>query len=272
MRAPLRPWTETELALLRERYPGEGGVPLVAVLQRNRIVISKKARAIGLTCRNAYHPARVWSDDENRVLREQWPLVMRKKQSIQRLAERLHASEHQVRSQAMTLCLSHPRIATTSWSDAENDLLEATHHLALRTAAARFRHAGFRRSESAIASQRNRQALRAADSTNAYSANGLSKLLGITDNYIQRWIRLGWLKATPRTDAIDPRHGGPADRWLIYPKDVRRFLLTYTAHIDPSRADKYWLFDLLAGGDYGNKLLPTQRQEVCGFDEMRVAA
>ena len=49
-----------------------------------------------------------------------------------------------------------------------------------------------------------------------------------------------------RNAATQATSGGPKE-WSIRPKDVRRFLREYTAHVDLSNADKYWLVDLLAG-------------------------
>jgi len=269
-----RPWTEAEMTILRERYPQEGGAPLVAIFGRRRALINAKAHALGLRSHCARHPvSHVWTDEENLLLREQWPKVQGRRQSVARLSDRMKISTYQIAAQAMALGLSRPRIADPAWSDEETELLHATVHLTLKTASTRFSKAGFRRSPTAIAVQRFRAGLCVSENTNAYSANRLAQFLGLSTITVLRWIRLGWLKAKPRSESIDSRHGGPGDRWLIYPKDVRRFLLSYTAHVDPSRADKFWLFDLLAGGDYAQSS-PVYHQNTCGhgdgggFDEM----
>lgn len=277
--ATFKPWSEVDIAILQERYPTEGAAPLVPIFGRRRQLITAKARALGLRSqRHSHSRSHCWTDEENRLLREQWPMVQGRRQSVARLSDRMKIAKNQLYAQALVLGLSRPRLAPPPWSDAENELLETTLHLNQKTVSARFRKAGYPRSPAAIAMQRNRLGLLVAESTNAYSANRLSQLLGVSIISVIRWIRLDWLKAKPRSESIDPNHGGPGDRWVIYPKDVRRFLLAYTAHVDPSRADKYWLFDLLAGGDWGLKLAPMIDQDTCGhgdgsgFDEMRVSA
>jgi hypothetical protein len=135
-------------------------------------------------------------------------------------------------------------------------------HLSTPALRARFKRAGFIRTEGALLSRRSRIAGPLWDSTGAYSAQGLARLMGCSHTAVSGWIRRGWLKATPRTDAVDTRTGGPADRWLIYPRDVRVLICQYTAHININRADKFWLVDLLAGGDH--HALPTLRQDRCG--------
>jgi hypothetical protein len=43
------------------------------------------------------------------------------------------------------------------------------------------------------------------------------------------------------------RSDGRASQWLVKEKDLRKFVINYTAHLNFARIDKFWLVDLLTG-------------------------
>lgn len=157
------------------------------------------------------------------------------------------------------------RLHEPCWTETENELLMDMAHLSTNWIQEKLKKKGFHRTETAITVQRKRLGALVHGNSEAYSAHALANLLGVSPTPVKRWIRLGWLKATPRTESRNDS-GGPGDRWLIFPRHVREFILKYTAHVDPSGADKFWLVDLLAGGDYARPR-SIHHQESCGYSE-----
>ena len=156
------------------------------------------------------------------------------------------------------------RIKEPAWTEEENELLSANVHLSLEALAKKLVRSGHpHRSESAISTQRHRLGAIVHLSTEAYSATGLSGLLGCSTTQISAWIRRGWLKATPRSEAIDRNHGGIGDRWMIAPLAVKNLITTYPHYIDITAVDKHWFIDLLAGSAPRTVL----RQESAGYRE-----
>lgn len=79
-----------------------------------------------------------------------------------------------------------------------------------------------------------------------YSANGLAQALGIDSHAVSRWIRSGHLKAKLRGTARGEKQNG--DIYLIFEKDVRRFILEHPTEIDLRKVDQLWFLDLLTNG------------------------
>lgn len=80
-------------------------------------------------------------------------------------------------------------------------------------------------------------------------ANQLSLCFGVDRKTIARWIKNGWLKAQRRGTARTEAQGG--DMWFIKDKWVREFIISYVEVVDFRKIDKFWLTDLLAGGNLG---------------------
>ncbi len=270
-----RPFTEAEIAAIRARYPTEGSGKLAKEMNRRVQSVGKKASTLGVG--HSPHKrtrGRHWSDDEQNTLRSEWPRVRRREIGAQQLADRLGITIGEIRSQVsrMGLCKAVGEIAP--WSEEELEILADHSHLLCDQIRRKLERRGFKRTEGAIHVRRYRMSLDTRNGSEAYSAQGLGRLLGVNHQAVGRWIRLRWLKAVPRGDSVNEA-GGPGDSWLIYPKDVRRFLITHVANIDLSRAEKHWLVDLLAGGEVA-RLTHVQRGDTCGhgdgsgFDEMRV--
>jgi hypothetical protein len=79
-----------------------------------------------------------------------------------------------------------------------------------------------------------------------YSANSLAQALGIDSHAVSRWIRSGHLKAKLRGTARGEKQNG--DIYLIFEKDVRRFILEHPTEIDLRKVDQLWFLDLVTNG------------------------
>lgn len=247
----MRYFTQKEIDLIRTHYPDEGRA-VAQRLGRSAHSVSKKAHTLGVV-RSGYeqfHPRRYpWTEEEDQVVRTRWPLVQRHKMTAAGIAAQLKGpSVHQVRMRAAYLGVACHRQPITPWTEEQEAYLEKWAHLGLDALTLRLKQRGWPRSKSAIGVKMSQLKIRARGTNEAaYSATGLRHLLGLGNvNTVVGWIRRGWLPATPRTDGRHATSGGPKE-WSIRPKDVRHFLCEYTAHVDLSKADKYWLVDLLAG-------------------------
>jgi len=276
-------FSEAEIAIIRARYPKEGAAPLVEVLGRPRRSIIAKAGSLGLRCEKARNPpmphVHPWTPEQDGQLRAGWPKVQSRQTTAARLAKKMGLTVHQVRYRAAFLGLRALRYGFEPWSETEDELLGQYAHLPLNRLQKKLRSAGFRRTETAIANRRHRIGVMVHGNGQYYSAHELAQLMGISTITVLRWIRLGWLKASPRGDSI-AEHGGPGDRWNIHAGNVYRLITLHTAQIAQhlASADKVWLVDLLAGGG-GATPRAVLRQDFAGmpeadgggFAEMRIA-
>jgi hypothetical protein len=245
-------FTQQEIDLIRARYPTEGAARLVDILGKPKHTIIVKAHALGLRCEFRKEWGKTghqWTLEEDALLRKEWPLVQKRQQSAARLADKMGVSITQLRLRTGYLGLRIQRLDHQPWTEEEDELLAANVHLALKTLRQRFKRAGYRRTEAALALRRGRLQLRLQGNGNYYSGQELAALLGCSLQPILRWIRAGWLLAKPRGET-ENAYGGPGDRYLIAHKNVRKFIIDYTAHAAPhlATADKVWLVDLLTGG------------------------
>ena len=75
----------------------------------------------------------------------------------------------------------------------------------------------------------------------------LAACMGVSIPTIRRFINTGMLAAelegTSRIDTMG------YDNRIIKKKNIRKFLINYTAHVDHGRCDKFWLFGILSGND-----------------------
>lgn len=249
-------WTESEIALLRERYPIDATHHLATALNATPEQVRVKAHALGVlkslsrqgptVGRNSR--AKNWTEAEDDLIRRWWPVIASRREpgkNSEWLARQLvQTTVQQVRHRASVLGLRRMRTKEPPWSDAEIELLDQWLHLPLHSIRDRLKRRGYRRSEGAIAVQRYRRFGGMLQATGAYSAHQLAQLLGVSAIPVNGWIRKGWLKATPRGDTV-AEHGGPGDRWLITPKAVREFLFDNAALINPRGINFIWLMDLL---------------------------
>lgn len=277
-----RPYTESEIAAIRARYATEGARRLAAEMGRDPRNVSARARALGLQIcpqRANHHRRHRWTDDEDLYLRQEWPKVYRREsgKTTAHMAHHLGVSVTQLRSRVARLGLRRSRIKDTMWSEAEDNLLHELYHLCVEVVQKKMAKKGFRRTIAAIQVRRNRLGLLVSESTNTYTGHGLARLLGCSPPSISRWIRLGLLRATPRGESVIDCTGAVGDRWIITPQAARRFIVEHVARIDLSRADRFWLVDLLAGGADARPRSVIHydtcgRGDGGGLDEMRIAA
>jgi hypothetical protein len=272
-----RVYNETEIAAIRARYVAEGATPLAREMDRDPRDVRQKAWMMGLRreSRKRNTVARNWSPEEDGLIRAEWPLIQRRitGHTAAKLSHRLGVTLVMLRSRAALLGVRAKYLKTPDWSDDELELLERYQHLNATQVYRRFRAAGFRRTPTAIHVMRGRQCSPLHENTNAYSANGLAQLMGVSAAQVSRWISRGLLKATPRSDARHD-HGGVGDRWLIYPRHVRAFIAAHAVHVPIAQADKIWLVDLLVGETAAHIQHSAGTAHVAsgGFDEYQVAA
>lgn len=263
----MRCYTAEEIEAIRSRYPTEGARQLAKDLDRHPRNVSSKAAMLGVCCQAARRNGRSaeWTEEMDRTLRREWPLLFRRQggKTVAQLASRWGLTKNQVYYRAAHLGLRRMKIKEPCWSEEELEILNQCHHLTPQIIKKRLQKAGYARTQTAIVVQRNRRHYAVTDGVNAYSAHGLARLMGVECNSILRWINRGLLKAVPRGDSMNTS-GGPGDRWIIAPKSARAFIVANVALIDLALADRYWLIDLLAGGDYAEVLQPSQRAESCG--------
>lgn len=265
-----KPFTPEEIAAIEARYPTEGAVKLAAEVGRRRENIIGKARGLGLRCELGHPWSPVnWTPEMDGVIRAEWQRVQMRSNGLNaaRLAKRLGVSRLQLLDRAARIGVSARYVRQPGWTEAEDELLRQLRHFSLATIREKMRAAGYQRTENAISSRIGKLRCRLSDSDEVYSANQLAALMGVSTVKVGNWIKRGELKAKPRTDTADHRNGGVADRWMISRAAVRSLLIDYTAQVDISRADKFWLVDLLAG-DRPRKL---HMQDSCGAGYMAEA-
>jgi hypothetical protein len=130
------------------------------------------------------------------------------------------------------------------WSPAEESILEENPGLPIRALVDKLKRAGFARTWGAVAQKRRDMEIgrrrEEGALNNNYSTGQLGAALGVSNRQVYQWIRTGLLAAKPLT-------GSEVGEMVIRGKDVRKFLIEYTAHVKFSRIDRYFLVDILTG-------------------------
>lgn len=132
-----------------------------------------------------------------------------------------------------------------AWTADEDALLEKFAHLSLSALSARLRRAGRYRSPHAICKRRLEIVGYAADNRRAagyYSAAEAGELVGISRGVIERFCQSGTLKAVREASNVSNL---PGYVYRIRAKDLRQFVIDYTAHIRLDKVDKFAFIDLL---------------------------
>ncbi len=260
-----RQYSSAELDAIRARYLAEGAHQLAAELGRSAAAIRHKAQSIGLRRApgSASRLRRKWTPEEDGMIRAEWPLIQRKIKPAAQLAKRMGVGINILRRRAAALGVRATFKRQPAWADAELDILDQYRHLMPEAIAKKLEKAGFTRTPLAIGIKRCKDGYLVCESTDAYSANALARLMGVSDHLVCKWIQRGLLRASPVSDAVRA-HNQATSRWIILPQDVRSFIAKHVAHIDISTADKYWLVDLLMGDNKGNAI-PVLRQNSAGY-------
>ena len=166
---------------------------------------------------------------------------------VRDLAKTLGVPRWKVTRRAQGLGLITKKKKEPSWTEKELKILESQSRFTPETIQRKLKENGYARSVVGIVLKRQR--MRFLGNLNGQTANNLSACFGIDRKTITRWINKGYLKAQKRNTNRTSAQGGDAyyikDRW------VRDFIIESIDMIDIRKVDKYWLIDLLAGGEIG---------------------
>jgi hypothetical protein len=266
----MKPWTDDEKKLIRLHYRETGTRVLRTLLpDRTPSGIRLIANSMELTYAKARHnkKAVAWTPKEDAIIRSKFPLIRMRGDSmtLEKLAEMLGKTPLQTRYRAMNLGLTRMVPKQPDWTDDEKEFVAEHVYRSVAWIREALRRKGYpRRSESSIATMRCRINCAVVGNGVVYSACELGYLMGKDSRQVTLWIKQGLLKAKPRTDSIDPRHGGVGDRWEIKPADVRTFIFKHPAYLDLPMVDKNWFLTIME-----DQYIPRPRyvQENCGVPE-----
>jgi hypothetical protein len=140
--------------------------------------------------------------------------------------------------------LGWARTKEKPWSEPELEILARYAWMSDERIRLKLKAAGYTRTVTGIHLKLRR--MRFKHDPSFYSANGLAQALGIDSHAVSRWIRSGHLKAKLRGTARGEKQNG--DIYLIFEKDVRRFILEHPTEIDLRKVDQLWFLDLVTNG------------------------
>ena len=185
------------------------------------------------------------------LIREQWSGSAWGRKAGLVVARRTGWPIYAVKRRAVELGVIRQRKREPEWSQAELDLLEQLSHMSPKNLSLQFRARGFHRTPQACELKRKR--LRLLANKDWHTQNHLAELLGVDGHKVGRWIKAGWLKATPRGTDRTPQQGG--DQRLITRENARKFILAHPTEIDLAKVEcagtRMWFLDLIANGKIG---------------------
>ena len=164
---------------------------------------------------------------------------------VRDLAKKLGVPRWKITRRACHLGLSAKKKKEPNWTERELKMLESQSHFSPETISRKLKKIGYSRSITAIVIKRKR--MRFLQNLNGQSANSLALCFGVDIKTITRWIKNGDLKSERRGTARTELQGG--DMYYIKDKWVKEFIINSVDEIDFRKIDKYWLVDLLAGGE-----------------------
>lgn len=246
----MTPWSEAEREIIRTHYPENGTRRIRELLPHRPLAgIRTMAASMNLVCspQRRNKMAKTWSPAEDALITKYYPRLRIRKDPMTRekLAALIGVTSGQVEYRAMQLGMLRTRKKDPDWSEEEEELLLQHAHKSVDAIMRIFRAHGYRRTRAAICVRRKRLGYQVAGNGVAYSATELARLLGTSSRSITQWISRGWLKARPRTAAVDPNTGGVGDRWLIYPQDVKKFIFEFRNHFRLADVDQHWFLSLV---------------------------
>ena len=162
--------------------------------------------------------------------------------TVKQYAAQLGWPKHALIQRARKLELSRKYGPERIWSEQEISVVEGNSWKSPERIAAILRRAGFQRSATAINLKQKRLHIprRSGDVLSAY---GLAQLMGIDSHIVTRWIRTGALRAQYRGTLRTPQQGG--DSYVIWPADVRKFIVANPVGFDLRKVEPLWFIDLL---------------------------
>lgn len=161
---------------------------------------------------------------------------------IRVLAKRVGIPHWALKKRARELGLA--RTKEKPWSEPELEILARYAWMSDERVRLKLKAAGYSRTVTGIHLKLRRMKFK--HDPGFYSANGLAQALGIDSHAVSRWIRSGHLKAKLRGTARGEKQNG--DIYLIFEKDVRRFILEHPTEIDLRKVDQLWFLDLVTNG------------------------
>lgn len=237
-------WTTVEVAKLKEIYPQIGAKKAAEVLGRTAASVQNKAQSLKLrapqqlnmTARFRTVPPEI--DAQIRAFLVEGNTA---RGAIKAFCEAAGYTRAFVRSRALVLGLQVPNEKAAAWTPEEEALLEEVAELSPCAAYRRFKAAGFKRSMSAICCRRNRNGL-LQDNPEILTQHALSRMLGVDETVVMRWVRSGGLK-TMKGDTPAGVHK------RIDRADFRRWAKGHAHELAKfsRRADQQWLIETLLG-------------------------
>jgi DNA-directed RNA polymerase specialized sigma24 family protein len=237
-------WTTREIAALSRTYQHGIIACMDALPGRSDRAIYGMAGKLGLKSPRMPAARRQWSSTEHvdDAIRRGYQKPDRG--TINRLAIDIQRPRTWIRDRAIKLGIAVPRYKPLPWSP-EEDLI--VRELAGQRKPASIQRAlrkdGFARTETAIVVRMKRLGeSRVIESVDEYSGRQLADMMGVDGKTVSTWVSKGLLRAK---EVGEPRSDGRATTWRIKRKDVRRFIIDHTAHVDLRKVEKFWFVDLL---------------------------
>ena len=171
----------------------------------------------------------------------------KKNHPVRDLAKKFGVPRWKISRRAAQLGLYTKKKKEPTWSEFELKLLERQARYSPETIQRKLKKHGYHRSVIGIVLKRKR--MRFLQNLKGQSATSLSLCFGVDSKRITRWIKDGSLKAKKKGTNRTERQGG--DAYYIKDSCVREFVINFVDEIDFRKIDKYWLVDLLAGGQFG---------------------
>jgi len=166
---------------------------------------------------------------------------------VKRMAQRFKIHRWTISKRAGELGVRTIIKKEPDWSEDELKLLARQAHKHAGVIQRHLKKAGYHRSVQGIVLKRKRMHL--LQGLEFETARSLAGCLGIDEHAVIRYIRKGMLKAMRRGTKRTWRQGG--DHYLIKPRNIRKFIIENVSLLDFRKIDKFWLVDLLAGGNTG---------------------
>ena len=186
----------------------------------------------------------VFTDQIDQLIREVYlnHRDVKKRLGIRPLAKKLGMPHWVLKKRARELGLA--RTKELPWSEQELAILSRYAWMSDERIRLKLKAAGYARTVTGIHLKLKR--MRFKHDGSFYSARSLAQALGIDSHAVTRWIKSGHLKAKLRGTARGPQQNG--DIYLMYEKDIRRFILEHPTDIDLRKVDQIWFLDLLTNG------------------------
>lgn len=166
---------------------------------------------------------------------------------VKRLAQRLKIPRWTISKRAGLLGVRRITKKEPNWSKDELRILARQAYKHPEVIQRHLKKAGYHRSVQGIVLKRKRMYL--LQGLEFETARSLAGCLGIDGHAVFKYIQKGLLKAKRRGTKRTWRQGG--DHYMIKPMDIRKFIIENVSILDFRKIDKFWLVDLLAGGDLG---------------------